>query len=278
MAIYAIGDVQGCYAELQQLLELLRFEPEKDQLWFCGDLVNRGHQSVDVLRYVKSLGDRAITVLGNHDLHLLAVHAGVKKDKQDSLADVLSVPDCDELIHWLRQQPLLYHHQDTGYTLIHAGLAPQWNATQAQVYARELESVLRGDQYRDFLQVMYGDEPRLWKPELSGWDRLRFICNCFTRLRYCHVDGSLALEEKGAPGQQATGHVPWFDVVDRASADMKIIFGHWSTLGVYHVPGVYALDSGCVWGGQLTAMRVDSKEPQFTSVLCPGAQNPQDFL
>lgn len=278
MAVYAIGDIQGCYDELLALLVELQFDRERDTLWFCGDLVNRGSKSLDTLRFVHSLGERAITVLGNHDLHLLAVHAGVKKDKKDSLSEVLEAEDVDELIDWLRRRPLLHHDEALGFTLIHAGLPPQWNLTQAKLYARELQTVLRSDNYRDFLNVMYGDRPRRWRPELTGWDRLRFICNAFTRLRYCHEDGRLALEEKAEPGRQAAEHIPWFEMAERASQDMKIIFGHWSTLGSYHVPGIYALDSGCVWGGQLTALRLDIPTPSFHSIHCPPAQNPLDYL
>jgi bis(5'-nucleosyl)-tetraphosphatase (symmetrical) len=278
MAVYAIGDIQGCYDELLALLVDIQFDRDQDTLWFCGDLVNRGRQSLDTLRFVRSLGDRAITVLGNHDLHLLAVHAGVKKDKKDSLSEVLEADDVDELIDWLRRQPLLHHNASLGYTLIHAGLPPQWNLKQAILCARELQTVLRGDNYRDFLKVMYGDRPRRWRSELTGWDRLRFICNAFTRLRYCHADGRLALDEKAEPGRQAADHIPWFEMAERASTEMNIIFGHWSTLGSYHVPGIYALDSGCVWGGQLTALRLDIAEPRFHSIHCPGAQNPLDYL
>ena len=278
MAVYAIGDIQGCFDELQNLLTHIQYDQNRDILWFCGDLVNRGAKSLQTLRFVRDLGERAITVLGNHDLHLLAVHAGVKKDKKDMLSDILNANDAEELIDWLRCRPLLHHDEQLGYTLIHAGLPPQWNLKQARIYARELESVLRSDRYRDFLNVMYGDHPDNWKPELTGWDRLRFICNCLTRLRYCHVDGHLALEEKGEPGRQASGNIPWFEMVDRASVDAQIIFGHWSTLGSYHVPGIYALDSGCVWGGELTALRIDIPEPSFHSVHCPGAQNPSDYM
>ena len=278
MAIYAIGDIQGCYDELLALLVDIQFDRNQDTLWFCGDLVNRGRKSLDTLRFVRSLGDRAVTVLGNHDLHLLAVHAGVKKDKKDSLSEVLEADDVDDLIDWLRRRPLLHHDASLGFTLIHAGLPPQWNLAQAKLYARELQTVLRSDNYRDFLKVMYGDRPRRWRPELTGWDRLRFICNAFTRLRYCHADGRLALDEKAEPGRQATDHIPWFEMAERASTDMNIIFGHWSTLGSYHVPGIYALDSGCVWGGQLTALRIDIPEPRFHSIHCPGAQNPLDYI
>jgi len=278
MAVYAIGDIQGCYDELMKLLDHIQYDQSRDTLWFCGDLVNRGNKSLQTLRFVRDLGERAVTVLGNHDLHLLAVHAGVKKDKKDSLSEVLQAGDLDEIIDWLRRRPLLHHDEQLGYTLIHAGLPPQWSLKQAQLYARELGSVLRGDHYRDFLSVMYGDRPDYWQPGLTGWDRLRFICNCFTRLRYCHVDGHLALDEKSEPGRQASGNIPWFEIVDRASTNMNIIFGHWSTLGSYHVPGIYALDSGCVWGGELTALRIDIPEPTFHSIHCPGAQNPLDYL
>jgi len=276
MSIYAISDVQGCYDALRALLDKLRFDPIKDRLWFAGDLVNRGPQSLQVLRYVKSLGDSAITVLGNHDLHLLAVDAGVKRKDKD-LKDILDAPDRRELIDWLRRQPLLHHDPELGYTLVHAGVSPQWDLATAQACARELEQVLRGDDYIEFLKVMYGDRPRKWRRWLSGKKRLRYICNCFTRIRYCTRGGKLALAEKGAPGTQPRQYVPWFDVPKRASKDLRLVFGHWSTLGAFHVPGIYALDTGCVWGGALTALELSVEPPVFSSVNCAAAKNPYDY-
>jgi len=276
MSVYAISDVQGCYDALRALLDKLQFDPVNDTLWFAGDLVNRGPQSLQTLRFVKALGNSALTVLGNHDLHLLATDAGVKKTSED-LKPILDAPDRQELIDWLRQQPLLHHDAQLGYTLVHAGLSPQWDLATAQSCARELEQVLRGDHYREFLKVMYGDRPLKWRRWLFGDKRLRYICNSFTRIRYCTRDGKLALREKGAPGSQPKKYVPWFDVPDRASQDLRIVFGHWSTLGAFHSPGIYALDTGCVWGGALTALELTQNPPVFWSVDCQAARNPYDF-
>lgn len=216
-------------------------------------------------------------MLGNHDLHLLAVDAGIKK-KTPELMDILTAPDRQELIDWLRRQPLLHHDAELGYTMVHAGLSPQWNLATAQACANELETVLRSDAYREFLKVMYGDRPRKWRSWLWGEQRLRYICNCFTRIRYCTRDGKLALQEKGAPGSQAEQFVPWFDVPKRASRELTLLFGHWSTLGAFQAPGIYALDTGCVWGGSLTALELSAKPPILTQVNCVAAQNPYDFI
>ncbi len=277
MTVYAIGDVQGCFGELQSLIEKLDFNDSRDYLWFAGDLVNRGKQSLETLRFVRSLGDRAITVLGNHDLHLLAVDAGFKK-QTDDLAPILSAPDCRELLDWLRKQPLMHHDAQLGYTLVHAGLSPHWDLVTAQQCATELQDVLAGDQYREFLAVMYGDEPTHWSESLAGWDRLRYICNCFTRIRYCDRQGALALHHKGSPDMTEDGFVPWFDVPERKNRDLNLVFGHWSTLGNHHQQGVYALDTGCVWGGALTAMQLGTQPPRYIQHDCPGAQNPYDFI
>lgn len=279
MAVYAIGDVQGCFDELLALLNNINFDPAKDTLWFAGDLVNRGNQSLEVLRYVKSLGYRAITVLGNHDLHLLAVHAGVKKNHSKDIKAVLKAKDSDELIDWLRHRPVFHHDNKLGYSMVHAGLAPQWDLKLSQQCADELQNVLRGKKYHKFLANMYGDEPCRWKDDLKGWDRLRFICNSFTRVRFCNKkSGKLALDEKGPPDSKKSGLVPWFKVKDRQSQDMNIIFGHWSTLGAYHSHKLHCLDTGCVWGGKLTALRLDVQPPTYLAINCPGAQNPADYL
>ncbi len=273
MAVYAIGDVQGCFDELLALFEAIHFSPKHDQVWFTGDLVNRGTQSLEVLRFVKSLGDRAVTVLGNHDLHLLAVAAGAAKLRpKDSFMDVLEAPDRDTLLVWLRRQALLHHDAELGYTLVHAGLPPQWDLATAQVCAAEVEHVLRGADALPFFQQMYGAQPARWRDDLRGWERLRFITNSFTRLRYCEADGSLAFTCKGAPGTQAARQVPWFEVADRRSADLNILFGHWSTLGRYEGRGVTCLDTGCVWGAALTALRLDDR--RWFSVSCEGACEP----
>lgn len=276
MATFAIGDVQGCHDELQRLLERIAFDPAEDRLWFTGDLVNRGPRSLAALRFVKSLGERAVCVLGNHDLHLLAVAAGTtERRRNDTLDEVLDAPDRDELLDWLRRQPLLHHDATLGYTLVHAGLAPQWDLAEAQACARELEKVLRSETATEFFRHMYGNEPRRWSADLEGADRLRFIVNCFTRLRYCNAAGDLDLKAKGAPGSQPAGYLPWYAVPGRKSAGLHILFGHWSTLGEVEGHEVYNLDTGCVWGGRLTALRLDGDDSGgWYSVDCPVAQPP----
>lgn len=276
MAVFAIGDIQGCYDDLMRLLERIHFDESEDQLWFAGDLVNRGPDSLGVLRFVKELGDSAVSVLGNHDLHLLAVAAGTAaKRKSDTLDEILSSPQRDEYLDWLRQRPLLHHDEALGYTLVHAGLPPEWDLKQAKACARELEAALRGPQHAEFFRQMYGDEPRRWSPDLKGLERLRFIVNCFTRLRYCSKAGDLDLKSKGAPGTQPEGYLPWFEVPGRASAGLHLLFGHWSTLGDISSHSVYPLDTGCVWGGRLTALRLDGDgSDSWYCVDCKGAQAP----
>ena len=276
MATFAIGDVQGCYDELQRLLERIDFDSTEDRLWFTGDLVNRGPRSLSTLRFVKSLGERAVCVLGNHDLHLLAVAAGgAEPRRNDTLDEVLAAPDREELLDWLRNRLLLYHDGILGYTLVHAGLPPQWDLALAAACARELEAVLRGEGAAEFFRQMYGNEPLRWSPELMGADRLRFIVNCFTRLRYCSVEGDLDLKAKGAPGSQPAGYLPWYAVPGRKSAGLHILFGHWSTLGEVEGHEIYNLDTGCVWGGRLTALRLDGDDSgSWYSVDCPVAQPP----
>lgn len=278
MAIFAVGDVQGCYDDLRRLLDRLSFNPAEDRLWLTGDLVNRGPKSLETLRFVRGLGDRAICVLGNHDLHLLAVAAGhAKLRRNDTLDAVLAAQDRDDLLDWLSHRPLLHHDDALGYTLIHAGLPPQWTLATAQACARELEAVLRGPEAAAFFAHMYGNQPDRWSVELSGFDRLRFIVNCFTRLRFVGPAGELDLEHKGPPGSQPPDFVPWFAAPGRASAGLHILFGHWSTLGEVTGHTVYALDSGCVWGGRLSALRLDGDDSgAWYSVDCPGAQRPGD--
>jgi bis(5'-nucleosyl)-tetraphosphatase (symmetrical) len=275
MAVYAIGDVQGCFDELQALLELIDFNPAEDCLWFAGDLVNRGPKSLQTLRFIRGLGNSAVSVLGNHDLHLIAMSLGHKLSDDDHTLDaILAAPDHDELIHWLRQQPLLHHDETLGFSMIHAGLPPQWDLPLAQQCAHEVEAVLRSDELPAFIQHMYGNKPKRWSSELSGWGRLRFIINCFTRLRFCEADGRLKLKYKGPPGSQPPEYLPWFELPDRKSRDMKIVFGHWSTLGRCSEPGVYPLDTACLWGGELTALRIDSAPPQRFTLPCTGRQTP----
>jgi len=273
MALYAIGDVQGCFDELRALLDRIQFDPHHDRLWFAGDLVNRGHKSLETLRFVHKIN--AVTVLGNHDLHLLAsAHIPKYRKHKDTLHQIMHAPDGPELLDWLRHRPLLHHDEQTGYTMIHAGLPPQWDLETARKCAAEVTRVLRGKHYIEYLEVMYGNHPNLWSEQLEGWDRLRFITNCFTRLRYCDTNGHLALEEKGPPSSQPRHLKPWFEWPHRKSRDMKILFGHWSTLGAYDGDGVHALDTGCLWGGSLSALRLDTHEPQRTEHHCPGALKP----
>jgi bis(5'-nucleosyl)-tetraphosphatase (symmetrical) len=276
MAIYAIGDLQGCYDEFQHLLDLIEFNPGKDKIWLAGDIVNRGPKSLEVLRFVKSLGPSAITVLGNHDLHLLALSQGNQRHyKHGSLSEILHAPDRDELIHWLRHRYVMYHHKELGYSLLHAGLPPQWDITTALLRARELEVVLQGEGFHDFCHEMYGNEPVQWTNDLIGMNRLRFITNCFTRLRYVTQDGKLAMREKGVPGSQGTGILPWYQAPGRASRGGRIIFGHWSTLGYYNADNVWAIDTGCLWGGQLTALKLrKNKKPKPIHLSCPGVLKP----
>jgi bis(5'-nucleosyl)-tetraphosphatase (symmetrical) len=271
MAIYAIGDIQGCFDELRALLVQIAFDPQRDCLWICGDLVNRGPRSLEVLRFVRNLGDRAVVVLGNHDLHLLAVAAGKQTlHPKDTLQEVLSAPDCGLNLAWLRTRPLLHHDQALGFTMIHAGLPPAWDLATAQACAREVEAVLAGPDYPAFFQEMYGDRPDRWSPHLEGYARLRFITNCLTRLRYCDTKGRLALKEKGPPGTQSPGFLPWFEVPGRRSLGERILFGHWATLRINgdpdHSYGVYHLDTGCAWGGRMTALRLEDE--RYFSVPC----------
>lgn len=273
MSIYAIGDIQGCFDELLRLLDTLSFNEHTDQLWFAGDLVNRGPKSLETLRFVKSLGDSAVTVLGNHDLHLLAASCATKiANKKDTLLPVLEAPDRDELIHWLRHRPL-FHHNDQ-FCLIHAGLPPQWDFERTQKMATAAEQVLRSPDYKVFLRQMYGNKPNVWSSNLKGVERIRFIINCFTRMRYCDINGRLDFVNSGPPGSQPKTLVPWFEVPKRKNADMRIIFGHWSTLGYYEGSNCYAIDTGCLWGGQLTALKLGEPVERFC-IDCPEAKKPR---
>jgi bis(5'-nucleosyl)-tetraphosphatase (symmetrical) len=274
MAVYAIGDIQGCFDELQSLLRLIHFNPQHDRLWFAGDLVNRGPKSLETLRFIKDLGNRAASVLGNHDLHLIAAAHGYPISGDDHTLDaILNAPDRDELINWLRRQPLLHHDDTLGYTMIHAGLPPQWDLTLARQCAQEVETCLRGDRITDFIEHMYGNKPRQWSNDLSGWKRLRFTVNCLTRLRFCDDQGRLKLKYKGPPGSQPPEYRPWFELPDRKSRHMNIVFGHWSTLGKRNDAGIFPLDTACLWGGELTALRIDTA-PQWFSLPCAAQQIP----
>jgi len=261
VATYAIGDVQGCYEEFSALLDHVRFDESVDRLWLAGDLVNRGPRSVEVLRLVKNLGERAVTVLGNHDLHLLAASENLRSKSKDTFADVLDAGDRDALLSWLRDQALFHTDPVLQFSMVHAGLPPQWRIEDAVRAAAELERCLRGPEYRDFLAHMYGNSPDLWREDLRGHDRLRFITNAFTRTRYCRRDGALDLHEAGPPGTQPRGLVPWYRHPDRKSQGAKIVFGHWATLPSGDVDEtehkVFHIDQGCVWGGVLTALRLE---------------------
>lgn len=259
MAIYAVGDVQGCHTELVRLLDTIRFDPAADKLWLVGDLVNRGPGSLEVLRLVKLLGDSAITVLGNHDLHLLAVAAGAAElHRNDTLDEILAAPDRDELLHWLRHQRLL--HAEAGYVLVHAGLLPEWSVKQATSLAREIEAVLRDENYSDFFAHMYGNTPHCWDNELSGYRRLRVITNALTRMRICTREGEMEFKFKGEVHNIPPDYLPWFDVPKRASRKATVVFGHWSALGLLIRDDVIALDTGCLWGGTLSAIRLDDRK------------------
>ena len=270
MAIYAIGDIQGCYDEFMALLDKVSFDPKKDTLWLTGDLVNRGPNSLEVLRFVKDQGDSAITVLGNHDLHLLAVWKEKNRNfkSNNTLKPILKADDCEEIMEWLRQRPLLHHDAKLGCTMIHAGLPPQWDLEKARACAAEVEEVLRGPLYIEFLENMYGNKPARWADDLEGWDRLRFSVNCFTRLRFCTPKGKLEFDHKGTPGTQADNYVPWFEVRGRESASEHIVFGHWSTLGLHLQKNISSVDTGCLWGGYLTALRLDKNPHRVVQLSC----------
>lgn len=275
MATFAIGDVQGCFDDLRRLLDRLNFDPEEDQLWFTGDLVNRGPKSLETLRFARKLGDGAVSVLGNHDLHLLAVAEGFQALKpQDTVRDLLNAPDAAELLEWLRFRPLAHYAADPGYLLVHAGLAPEWDLATALGCAREVEAALRGDKYRHVLQWMYGNEPARWSDALEGMERLRYIINAFTRIRFCTPDGRLDFTHKGPPGSQPAELLPWFRVPGRKNSDIDVVFGHWSTLRESKTPRVFALDTGCLWGGKLTALRLDDEESLWVSVDCGRGRQP----
>ncbi len=263
MPIYAIGDIQGCYSTLRHLLDKIHFDSNIDTLWLTGDLVNRGPESLATLRFIKSLGNSAITVLGNHDLHLLAVAYGdVPSAEYDTLQSILDATDRDELLTWLRQQPILHYDSEINTLLVHAGVYPYWDLTTAQTCARELEAILRSEQYIDFLQHMYGNEPKCWDPNLTDWDRYRFIANAFTRMRLINAKGELNLNLKGPAATAPEDDYPWFLAPKRHTITAKIIFGHWAALEceVYNADNVYAIDSGCVWGGPLTALCLDTMQ------------------
>jgi bis(5'-nucleosyl)-tetraphosphatase (symmetrical) len=260
MATYAIGDIQGCFDSLQRLLENCAFDPARDRLWLVGDLVNRGPKSLETLRFIKSLGSAALTVLGNHDLYLLMVAEGGAKfrGKDDTIQPILDAPDCVKLLDWLRQQPLC--HTEGDYCLVHAGLLPQWTAARARELAREVEAKLQGPDFHDFVMNLWGSEPAGWSDDLTGWPRLRVIVNAMTRMRFCTRFGIMEFKAKGKLSNAPVGHLPWFDLPDRQSAESVLVTGHWSALGLKITPNLLALDSGCLWGGHLTAVRLEDRQ------------------
>jgi len=258
MATYAIGDLQGCFDPLRELLGEIGFRESADRLWFVGDLVNRGPQSLEILRFVKSLGDRATVVLGNHDLHLLMVAEGqAKAHRQDTLETILEAPDREELLTWLRGLPLM--HVEDEYAMVHAGLLPSWSVSRALGLARETEQALRGPDWRALMAHMYGNQPDHWDDALSGYKRLRVIINAMTRLRICTADGRMEFGYKGRVEDIPAGYLPWFAVSGRKSANATVICGHWSALGLLTRKNLLALDCGCLWGGQLTAVRLEDR-------------------
>jgi len=275
MATYAVGDVQGCFDALERLLGEIGFAAARDRLWFVGDLVNRGPQSAEVMRFVKSLGERAVMVQGNHDLHLLAFAAGHARCRaDDTFDDVLAAADQAELLDWLRRQPLL--HVEGEYVMVHAGFLPSWSVAQAQGLAAEVEAELRGARYRDFFATLYGSQPDAWDERLRGADRLRVVVNAMTRMRVCSAAGVMDLQVKGEMHKAPPGFMPWFEVPGRKSAGVPIICGHWSALGLRVTPDLLALDTGCVWGGALSAVRLEDR--RVFQVPCRALADPAHAL
>jgi bis(5'-nucleosyl)-tetraphosphatase (symmetrical) len=270
MTRYAVGDIQGCLQPLQCLLQDVNFNPQQDQLWFVGDLINRGPESLATLRFIRQLGDCTRIVLGNHDLHFLAVAFGaIPAGKSDTFDEILAAEDRDSLIHWLLQQPLLYSDPGGDYHMVHAGIPPIWNIQQAATYANEVETVLRSNDAASFFQSMYGNQPNCWQQDLEGWARLRLITNYFTRLRFCKADGTLEFKHKqpriDEPGFE--DYAPWFSYPRHRNQHEKILFGHWASLqGQCDADNIFALDTGCVWGNSLTLMNLDRQT--FSSCHC----------
>ncbi|WP_298011345.1 symmetrical bis(5'-nucleosyl)-tetraphosphatase [uncultured Aquabacterium sp.] len=271
--IYLVGDIQGCCRPFEQLLATLDFSPSRDHLYVLGDLVNRGPDSLGTLRKLRALGGSATCLLGNHDLHMLAVAHGVRKaHRSDTLDTVLGAPDREDWLAWVRHQRLAVHAE--GWLMVHAGVLPQWDLAQTLALAGEVEALLRGADLGDFLHQMYGNEPARWEDGLTGADRLRCVVNALTRLRFCAADGTMEFGTKEGAGGAPEGHMPWFDVPGRRTAGTPVAFGHWSTLGLVNRDDLLALDTGCVWGGQLTAARVDGATREIIQVSCPQAQKP----
>jgi bis(5'-nucleosyl)-tetraphosphatase (symmetrical) len=270
MARWAIGDIQGCADELTALIARIGYKPDRDQIWLVGDLVNRGPDSLKVLRLVRSLADNALCVLGNHDLHLLAI-ALVKEKmrKRDTLKAILDAPDRDDLLEWLLRRPLAHYAADSDDLLVHAGVVPQWSVDDTLALASEVQQALRSDP-QTLLAAMYGDEPDRWQSSLKGADRLRFTVNVLTRLRFCTAEGRIDFRQKGKPDSAPPPWMPWFKAPHRAAGRTRIVFGHWSALGYYNADRVLGLDTGCVWGGALTALNLD--EPEGRPISVPSRQ------
>lgn len=269
MAVHAIGDVQGCYPELCRLLDKLKFDPTVDKLWFCGDLVNRGGESLEVLRLIHGIRERCIVALGNHDLGLLATaqrKAEARAHVNPDLRRVMDASDGAALLEWLRTCKLIHHDETLRFTLVHAGLAPPWTLKQALHIGDEVERALGGAAHHALLARMFGNKPAGWSPNLRGNERLRAAINIMTRMRYCDARGRIDFDAKGPPGSQRAGLYPWFCAPGMKQRATRIVCGHWSTLGRFGGMGIYAIDTGCVWGGQLTAMRLDEEEPRFITV------------
>ncbi len=266
MSIYAIGDIQGCYIELLELLNEINFDERNDQLWFAGDIINRGAMSLDCIEFAMSLGKNATTVLGNHDLHMLAVVAGMRpQHRKDTFEEIIKSEHADQIYSWLRRQHLMVHDKETGFAMVHAGLPPQWSLGQALELARETRAMINSDEFEDFLPEMYGNEPESWSDNLQDISRHRFVINAFTRMRYIDNNCAMNFSEKGAPGSQGETLIPWFSHPDRKTKDTKIIFGHWSTVTLgnfknFDELNVYPLDTGCIWGGELTALRLEDQK------------------
>lgn len=262
MARYAIGDIQGCYDELRVLLDKVKFDPARDRVWFVGDLVNRGPKSLSTLRFIRSLGDAAVTVLGNHDIYLLRIVCEEDSDfirkRRDTLQPILEAPDRDTLIDWLRQQPLM--HVEDSFAMVHAGLLPIWTVPQAAALAEEVHTALASDDWRGLLMQLWGNQPTNWDDGLTGIERLRVTVNAMTRMRFCNRDGDMEFETKGPPDKAPAGHYPWFAHPLRASRDTTLVVGHWSALGLRVQPDLIALDTGCVWGERLTALRLEDRK------------------
>lgn len=260
MATYAIGDIQGCYDSLMALLDKIDYDENKDTLWFAGDLVNRGPKSLKTLRFIKGLGDKAISVLGNHDLHLLALYFNQDNPrKSDTLESILTAKDSEELMHWLRCLPLVHRDKKLNALMVHAGIPPKWSAKKAVKRSQEVEAFLQSPNYRDFFEVMYGNTPDKWSKSLEGMDRLRAIVNYFTRMRFCTQQGQLDLLTKEGLDQEPLGFAPWF-ILNRKAEDTRIFFGHWAALeGKADGKNVFALDTGCVWGGKMSAIRLEDE-------------------